>query len=154
MSKAADDWAKKMGTGWEKAPVQMLAQVTYPCILLYIFPHTAMFALILLCMFPHTEISSVLILLYMCPHTATQVHLACGDGGPCPAGPAFIRKSGLTSDAEVAWSKTMHVEDASDKAPTMMLKQQALREQPARAAQQVGKDVTSYLFTKASQAGL
>jgi hypothetical protein len=99
-------------------------------------------------------ISSVLMLLYMCPHTATQVHLACGDGGPCPAGPAFIRKSGLTSDAEAAWSKTMGVEDASDKAPTMMLKQQALREQPARAAQQVGKDVTSYLFTKASQAGL
>jgi len=26
MSKAADDWAKKMGTGWEKAPVEMLAQ--------------------------------------------------------------------------------------------------------------------------------
>lgn len=27
MSKAADEWAKKMGTGWEKAPVEMLAQV-------------------------------------------------------------------------------------------------------------------------------
>lgn len=26
-------------------------------------------------------------------------------GGPCPAGPAFIRKAGLTSAAEVAWSK-------------------------------------------------
>jgi len=105
MSKAADAWAKKMGTGWEKAPVQMLAQVK---------------------------------------------SAACGNGGPCPAGPAFIRKSGLTSAAEVAWSKHFDVEDAADKAPTTMLAQRKVQ----GAAQAVGKDVTSYLFAQSSQAGL
>jgi len=105
MSPAADQWAKKMGTGWETAPVEMLAQ---------------------------------------------EASAACGNGGPCPAGPAFIRKSGLTSAAEVAWSKHFAVENAADKAPTTMLAQRKLR----GAAHEVGKDVTSYLFTQSSQAGL
>jgi hypothetical protein len=52
--------------------------------------------------------------------------LACGNGGPCPDGPAFIRKAGLTSNAEVAWSKGFDVEDAADKAPTTMLSQKVL----------------------------
>jgi len=103
MSTAAAAWADKMGTGWEKAPTQMLAQ------------------------------------------------LECGRGGPCPAAPDFIRKAGLTSDAEIAWSKGFPVENAADKAPTMMLQQQSLMGKPAK---EVAADVTSYLFTKSSQAGL
>mmetsp|Transcript_78450 Transcript_78450/g.114881 ORF Transcript_78450/g.114881 Transcript_78450/m.114881 type:complete len:189 (+) Transcript_78450:23-589(+) len=49
--------------------------------------------------------------------------LACGRGGLCPNGPAFIRKVGLTSAAEVEWAKGFPVENAADKAPTVMLKQ-------------------------------
>ena len=36
---------------------------------------------------------------------AQRQGLACGRGGPCPAGPAFIYKAGLTSAAERAWAK-------------------------------------------------
>ena len=32
MSKAADQWAKKMGTGWEKAPVQVSGRVSCVCV--------------------------------------------------------------------------------------------------------------------------
>jgi len=75
MSKAADDWAKKMGTGWEKAPVQMLAQVIYPRILLYMCPHTAVWEKAPVRML--AQVIRLLVLLYMCPHTAMCVASSC-----------------------------------------------------------------------------
>jgi len=162
MSQAADDWAKKMGTGWEKAPVQMLAQVAGkqqqllacgdggPCPAGPAFIRKSGLT-------SNAEVAwskgfDVENAADKAPTTMLAQKskgLACGRGGPCPDGPAFIRKSGLTSAAEVAWSKGFPVENAADKAPMMMLKQQG-----NQAARQVAKDVASYLFTASSQAGL
>jgi hypothetical protein len=162
MSKAADAWAKKMGTGWEKAPVQMLAQVAGkqqqllacgdggPCPAGPAFIRKSGLT-------SNAEVAwskgfDVENAADKAPTTMLAQKgkgLACGRGGPCPDGPAFIRKSGLTSAAEVAWSKEFPVENAADKAPMMMLKQQG-----NQAARQVGRSVASYLFTASSQAGL
>jgi len=79
-----------------------------------------------------TAVGACLLLAVVLDKTPTAVlaqkkGLECGRGGPCPAGPEFIYKSGLTSAAERAWSKNFPVEDAADKAPTVMLKQLGLK---------------------------
>jgi len=62
------------------------------------------------------------------PVLAQKRALACGRGGPCPNGPAFLEKAHLISPAEMAWSKTIHVENAAAKAPTVMLHQMTVHD--------------------------
>lgn len=122
MSKAADAWAKKMGTGWEKAPVQVCA-----CVYVRVFARVRVYVRVCECVcaqkrgktcccvpvfeeMPLPILALSLASDHAPPSLGRQMlaqvkSAACGNGGPCPAGPAFIRKSGLTSAAEVAWSK-------------------------------------------------